>query len=344
MDKLKTIFHPIIVFIGVQIAWIVLMAIWIQWYLKNRQDLKAFAERFQPDLFASDLNWVVLLEGCFLMILILGGFYVIFVFWTKQARLNRLQSNFVSSMTHELKSPLASIQLYLETMKYHDVSREEAKDFVETMLNDTERLSSLIENILQASHPDPKNMQIDLQPEDLRIFLQEVVDGHQHQFRERGIEVKLEMETVPLIQLDKRSMRMVFNNLIGNALRYSMGGPGDSLTIRLYSASGFCHIAFQDKGAGLIERERKRVFRKFYRVQNSETHNVPGAGLGLYISSEIVKGHGGKISVASEGKGKGCVFTVTLPLAGVSGSTWWEQLKERFGGGYGSKEKAHLTG
>ena len=149
MNKLRAIFHPIFVFISIQVAWIILMAVWINWYIKNRQDFKELAQRIQPDFFASDLSWVILLEGCFLMILILGGVYVIFVFWNKQARLNKMQSNFVSSVSHELKSPLASIQLYLETMKYHDVSKEEIREFVETMLTDTERLSGLIENILK---------------------------------------------------------------------------------------------------------------------------------------------------------------------------------------------------
>lgn len=330
MNKIKAIFHPIIIFIGVQIAWIVLMAIWIWWYLKNRQDFKAFAERLQPELFATDLNWVVLLEGCFLMILILGGFYVIFLFWNKQAKLNQLQSNFVSSMTHELKSPLASIQLYLETLKYHDVSREESRDFVETMLNDTERLSGLIENILQSSHPDPKNMQNEFQPVDLNAFLEEVVEGHKPQFRENKIELVKDLAPVPIIMMDKRSMRMVFNNLMSNALRYTLAAHDTSVSVRLSADSRNCHIVFEDKGIGLNENERKRIFRKFYRVSMPETQNIVGAGLGLYISSEIVKNHGGRITVTSAGKDKGSTFTVSLPLSGVPVPSWWDHLTAPF--------------
>lgn len=344
MDKIKKIFHPIIIFIGVQIAWIILMAIWIQWYIKNRQDFKAFAERLQPDLFASDLNWVVLLEGCFLMILILGGFYVIFLFWNKQAKLIKMQTNFVSSMTHELKSPLASIQLYLETLKYHQVSPEEQKDFVETMLNDTDRLSGLIENILRASHPDPQRMKNEFQPVDLKEFLEEVIESHQPSIRERQVDLKLELDRVPAIMLDKRSMRMVFNNLIGNALRYTLSSQDAYLRIQLEADERNCYIVFEDRGVGLTEYDMKRIFRKFYRVQIPETQNIVGAGLGLFISSEIVRYHGGKITVASEGKGKGAMFTVHLPLSWVPETSFWDVLKERFGGIFGGKEKAHLTG
>ena len=150
-NKLRTLFHPIIVFIGVQIAWIILMAFGINWYIKKNLEFQEFAKRFRPDLFKSDINWVILIEGCFLMLVILGGVYLIFVFWNKQARLNKMQSNFVSSVSHELKSPLASIQLYLETMKYQKVSLGEVREFIEMMLADTERLSGLIENILESN-------------------------------------------------------------------------------------------------------------------------------------------------------------------------------------------------
>ncbi len=342
MRRFRTIFHPIMVFIGVQIAWIALMAVWINWYLKNRQDFRELAQRLQPDLFAPDLNWVILLGGCFLMILILGGVYVIFLFWNKQARLNRLQSNFVSSVTHELKSPLASLQLYLETLKYHDVSREEARDFLETMLHDTERLSSLIDNILLASHPDPKYLQTEFQPVNLKSFLEEVVAGHEPLFQERGFRVTLEAEEVPEIPVDRRALRMVFNNLIGNALRYSP--PGASLDITLRREPGGCSIEFRDEGIGLSESDRKRIFKKFYRAQNPEAHNIPGAGLGLYISREIVKNHGGRITVASAGRGKGSTFTVFLPLAGKQRAWSWASLKNWWNGIYGGKEEAHLAG
>ena len=100
MNKLRTLFHPIIVFIGIQIAWVTLMAVWIYWYVTNSRNLKDFAQKLSPELFSSDFDWLVLLEGCFLMLVILTGVYVIFIYWNKQERLNRLQRNFVSSVSH----------------------------------------------------------------------------------------------------------------------------------------------------------------------------------------------------------------------------------------------------
>lgn len=319
ISKFKTIFHPIFVFIGVQIAWIILMGVWINWYIKNRRDFEEFAKSIKPELFDTDLNWVILLQGCFLMIIILGGVLLIFVFWGKQARLNRLQNNFVSSVSHELKSPLASIQLYLETIKLQDVSPEETQEFVDMMLTDTERLSALIDNILEASGADTKSLKLYFQLVELNPFIDEVIAGYQQRLAEKGIQINIDTQDCPPLKMDKRAMRMVFNNLIGNALRYSQ--EGGLLTIRVRKNEKFCDIDFIDSGIGLSEKDCKKVFRKFYRVQNKETQNIEGAGLGLYITREIVKNHKGKIKVFSAGQGQGATFTVSLPMNGVALNT-----------------------
>jgi hypothetical protein len=326
MNRLRALFHPIFVFIGVQVAWIGLMAVWIYWYVKNSRNLAEFAQNLPPELLESDLNWVVLLEGGVLMLMILAGVYVIFVYWNKQARLNKLQSNFVSSVSHELKSPLASIQLYLETLKYQEVSPEETLDFVETMLIDTGRLSDLIDNILESSKSDPKSMQLQFTAVDIVSFLRETVEHHKRLFEDKQCEVQLKLDDQPKVSMDTRAMRMVFNNLIVNALRYS--SAGSSLTIQVKQDEKFCNIDFIDQGFGFDKKELKRVFKKFYRVQNQETQNIEGAGLGLYISQQIVKSHKGKISVSSEGRGKGTCFTVSLPLSPSLSETKPEEVTE----------------
>jgi len=312
MNRLRALFHPIFVFIGIQIAWIGLMVVWIYWYVKNSRNLTEFAKRLPPELMESEFNWVVLLEGGVLMLMILAGVYVIFVYWNKQARLNQLQSNFVSSVSHELKSPLASIQLYLETLKYQKVSQEEIQDFVETMLVDTGRLSDLIDNILESSKSDPKSMQLQFTSVDIVSFLRDTTEHHKRLFEDKQCLIQLKFDSHPKVSLDVRAIRMVFNNLIVNALRYSP--TGSSLTIHVRKDEKFCNIDFVDQGFGFDKKELKRVFKKFYRVQNQETQNIEGAGLGLYISRQIIKSHKGKISAFSEGRGKGTRFTLSLPL------------------------------
>ena len=311
MNRLRALFHPILVFIGVQIAWIGLMIVWVYWYFENRQNLAEFTKKLPPELLESDFNWIVLLEGGVLMLVILAGVYVIFVYWNKQSRLYQLQSNFISSVSHELKSPLASIQLYLETLKYQKVSSEEAQDFVETMLSDTERLSDLIDNILESSKSDPKSMQSQFSSVDIVSFLQETIAHHQKLFEDKQCVIQLKFNDYVKVSIDGRAMRMVFNNLIANALRYSPAGT--VLTIEVRRDKKFCIIDFIDQGFGFDKKELKKVFKKFYRVQNQETQNIEGAGLGLYISRQIIKNHKGKINVFSEGRGKGTHFMLSLP-------------------------------
>jgi len=312
MNRLRALFHPIFVFIGVQIAWIGLMIVWVYWYFKNSQNLAEFTKKLPPELLQSNFNLIVLLEGGVLMFVILAGVYVIFVYWNKQSRLNQLQSNFISSVSHELKSPLASIQLYLETLKYQKVSSEEAKDFVETMLSDTERLSDLIDNILESSKSDPKSMQLQFASVNIVTFIQAIIAHHQKLFEDKECEIKLNFNEQIKVIIDGRAMRMVFNNLIANALRYS---PARTvLVIEVRRDKKFCIIDFIDQGFGFDRKELKKVFKKFYRVQNQETQNIEGAGLGLYISRLIIKNHKGKINVFSEGRGKGTRFMLSLPI------------------------------
>jgi signal transduction histidine kinase len=313
MSRLRNLFHPIMVFIGIQVAWIVLMAIWINWYLENNLAIKEFAQEIRPDLFTAEIQWLILFEGCFLMLLILAGVYVIFVYWNKQSRLNQMQSNFVASVSHELKSPLASIQLYLETLKYQDISKGEEKDFVETMLSDTQRLSELIDNILQSSKADPKSMALQFQPVNLGAFLGEVIKGHKRQLEEKKCLVDLKLEDSPIMNLDQNALRMVFNNLISNAIRYSP--VASSLKIHLHKNDKYWEVDFKDQGFGFEKKDIKKVFRKFYRVQNEDTQNIEGAGLGLFISSEIVKNHKGRLKVSSPGRGRGSIFSVLLPVS-----------------------------
>ena len=131
--------------------------------------------------------------------------------------------------------------------------------------------------------------------------------------------IQLKFGSQPNAKMDKRAMRMVFNNLIVNALRYS--SIGSSLVINVGQDEIFCNIDFIDQGFGFEKKELKRIFKKFYRVQNQETQNIEGAGLGLYISRQIIKSHKGKINAFSEGRGKGTRFMVSLPLGSpVSGN------------------------
>ncbi|MBW2092497.1 MAG: hypothetical protein JRI34_10310, partial [Deltaproteobacteria bacterium] len=145
----KKLFHPVLIFVALQVAWFLFLGLWIVWYVHN--ELRIAALTRQLGLRDISGGWLLLVGGSILMLMILLGITFLFVYQTREARFNRLQQNFISSITHELKSPLASIQLYLETLNLRNPSPEEAREFIQFMLTDTERLSHLIDNILVTS-------------------------------------------------------------------------------------------------------------------------------------------------------------------------------------------------
>jgi signal transduction histidine kinase len=181
------------------------------------------------------------------------------------------------------------------------------------MLSDTQRLSELIDNILQSSKADPKSMALQFQPVNLGAFLEEVIKGHKRQLEEKKCLVDLKLEDSPIMNLDQKALRMVLNNLISNAIRYSP--VGSSLNIHLHKNAKYWEVGFKDQGFGFEKKDIKKIFRKFYRVQNEDTQNIEGAGLGLFISSEIIKNHKGRLKVSSPGRGRGSIFSVLLPVS-----------------------------
>ena len=149
-------------------------------------------------------------------------------------------------------------------------------------------------------------------PVEVGPFLKEIVDGFKGRFKERNCHVVMSIDDSPTLNIDRRMMDMVINNLISNALRYSP--PGKDLKIKIKNNSKRCNISFEDSGFGIDRSDLKKIFRKFYRVQSPDTRNIAGAGLGLFISHEIVKNHKGKLMASSDGRGRGATFLISLPL------------------------------
>ena len=142
MKLFRRIFHPLFAFIGIQLLWILLLVSWIYWFLGRHQELKALAARYQAEWLPQKTDWLILAEGIVLLVAILAGTYVIFLYWRRQAALNRAQRNFINQVTHELKSPLASIQLHLDTIEMRQPGPQQLQKFVKLMQGDTSEGSS----------------------------------------------------------------------------------------------------------------------------------------------------------------------------------------------------------
>lgn len=301
--------NPIIAFIGIQLAWILVVVVWLYWFLGSHRKLRALAEKYSPELLQGGLDWIILAEGLILLVAILAGVYVIFLYWNRQRALYKEQKAFISQVTHELKSPLASIQLHLETIRLRHPAPEQMNAFLTTMLDDSARLHNLINNLLSANRLDQKGWRLTLKPRNLSAFIESYFKKQVSALPEGG---KLHLDIAPGLytRMESDSFEMVLRNLFENAILYAQGHP--IITIRLLDEKPHCHLIFSDQGRGIEPKERKKVFRIFYRVRRSE-EQVRGSGLGLFIVKAMVRRHKGKVWLESDGDGKGTTFHILLP-------------------------------
>lgn len=310
MKWLQKLIHPMVAFIGIQIVWVLMVVLWIYWFVGRHQDIRDLATRYGIQI-SSGFDWLVLTEGLVLLLVILGGIYIIFLFWNRQSRLYREQKDFISQITHELKSPLASIQLHLETIRLRKPPRERLESFLDTMLMDTERLNNLISNLLITAKLEQRRRESHFSVTDFSAFLTELMERKRAKLPAGGC-LTVEIEAGVKASIDMEEMETALRNLYENAVLYSPAAP--DITVRLAAQGKDLLLTFSDRGMGIEPKQMKHIFRKFYRIRRSG-ENIRGSGLGLYIVQSVIRNHGGTIRVTSEGPGKGTSFIITLPLA-----------------------------
>ena len=161
MKLIRRIVNPVIALVAIQLVWVVVVVLWVTWFVGRHRQLKELAGRYSPELLARTEGWSPLVQGLLLLAAILAGVYTLFIFWRRQSRLYQEQREFITQVTHELKSPLASIQLHLETIQLRRPSVERLDSFVDTMLDDTHRLHSQIDNLLLAARIEQRRRPAD---------------------------------------------------------------------------------------------------------------------------------------------------------------------------------------
>jgi signal transduction histidine kinase len=246
---------------------------------------------------------------------IVGGVLVTTRTFLREAKAAQLKSDFVSNVTHELKTPLTSIRMFLETLILGRVAdEEEAKECLEVMAREAERLTRLIEQLLVFSRIESRKWRLRLGFEDPRKLVREAIGILADQLRkspdELGIEV-LAVQDLPQIAVDRFAVVEAILNLLHNAWKYS---PNKDRKVRVVITSRrrFVEIAIEDNGIGVPRRDRRRIFVKFERASNAELSRIEGSGIGLTLANEIVKAHGGKIQ-HTKLKPRGSRFSVLVP-------------------------------
>ena len=256
---------------------------------------------------------VLLVLGIVFFAVIITGLILNTIFLMREIKRNEQQDAFLNAMTHELKTPIASIKLYLETLKSRDVSPEKQNEFYDVMLADSNRLLGTVEQVLLASQTRERQRLLNLSEIKLNDLLTESMNFIRTRYKLDESAMKFTPSAEEAVVVGDRSeLGTVFTNLLDNAVKYSGDDPRLSIRVK-NSNEKRVEILIKDNGIGLNVSELKRVFRRFYRVANRATQNLKGTGLGLFIVESIVKKHGGRIWAESKGEGKGTTFIVQLP-------------------------------
>lgn len=310
MKFFRRIFHPLIAFIGIQLLWIFLLVSWIYWFLNRHQQLKDLADRYQAEWLPKTTDWFILAEGIVLLVAILGGTYVIFLYWRSQASLNRAQRHFINQVTHELKSPLASIQLHLETIEMRKPEGEQLEKFVHLMQADTDRLGGLINNLLTAGRLGHKGIGVNLRYGNISQALETYLQHQQSGFPKNG-NLSWRIEPGLMTNFDSDLLETALRNLLENAIIYADGPP--TVEIKLFRDGNLVHLTLADQGRGIDPKYQKKVFQMFYRIRRGD-RPIRGSGLGLFIVRNSIRLHGGKVWLKSAGQGFGTTFHLTIPM------------------------------
>ena len=255
-----------------------------------------------------------LILGIVSFALIIAGLIVYTVFLVLELKRNEDHQTFINAVTHELKTPIASIQLYLQTLQSRDVDEARRRQFYDIMLADAARLHHTVEQVLKAGALSQKPGTASRAPVDIAALARESVNLAlvRHHLGPDAIVLHAHDDGPFVISGDADDLRIVLTNLLDNAVKYS--GNAVSVTVAVAApAPNTVWVRVQDRGVGIPRKQLKRIFNRFYRVQSRGLAKIKGTGLGLYIVKAIAKAHGGRVFAHSEGEGRGATFTVELP-------------------------------
>jgi two-component system phosphate regulon sensor histidine kinase PhoR len=315
LNRFRWFYHPVFIFVFSILALAASLFLYIYWYIEVSAGLTKLIQEhhLDPGQFFEVKTWVVILVISILMGIILVGVFIIFVYNQKTWQLYRLQRNFINSFTHELKTPVTSLKIYLDTFTKHELSREDQLKYIGYMIQDVDRLLDNINRILNLARIESGSIRKEFVNEDLVCTLSQFYQKNADLFRNFEIRVH-DPAGMPIhYPVNPPLFDMLLMNITVNAMKYNES-TNPRLDVRFISRKKALDIRFEDNGIGIQQSEIKKIFRMFYQVGHAEDTKVKGSGLGLYMVQQIAKIHRGKVTVESEGEGKGTVFTLTLPL------------------------------
>jgi len=258
-------------------------------------------------------SWIYGIASVLLLVAMVLGVALILRDIAREKHLARLRSDFISNVTHELKTPLTSIRMYAESIMMGRIkSATGQKDYLSVVVNESERLKRMINNILEFSKMEKHKQEYHPIETRLSEILLKSIKDMNYWIEEKGFKLKTEIDRDITVEVDPDRFHQVYTNLLSNAIKYS--GDSRKITIRLFRNSNSVITEVEDEGIGIAKENQVKIFEEFYRVDRQESGDITGTGLGLTVAREIVEAHNGKILVDSE-PGKGSTFKVRLPVS-----------------------------
>jgi len=314
MNRVKWFFHPVLIFILSIAALAASLFLYIYWYIEVSAGLQRIIKKYNldPSQFFEIKTWVVILVLSILVGLILTGVFTIFVYNEKTWRLYRMQRSFINNFTHELKTPVASLRLYLDTFAKYELPREDQLRYLDFMIHDVNRLLENINRILDLARIESKSYQKDLTRVDIVQNIEAFCAKNADLFRGCEINVHNPLKKAYYYWLNLPLFDMLLMNLCTNAIKYNQSDQ-PRIDIRFAPHKKGLAVRFEDNGVGIEKGETKKIFRKFYQAGQTDDMTAKGTGLGLYLVEQIALLHRAGMTAESEGPGKGASFILNLP-------------------------------
>lgn len=283
---------------------VVTVALTVGWLFLGSDQTRAARE-------VHTLRLVVYFFGTVLFLLLIAGLGLLVILLLREVRMNERQSNFISAVTHELKTPVASLRLYLDTLELRELSESRRSDFYRTMRHDLERLNATINNILNAAMYSDRPA-LEPEPLDLAKLVRRSIDLTRTRHQLPGEAIVYAGAESLAIRGDASALETAVLNLLDNGVKYSKDRVQVEVEVR-EDGDGHAQIRVRDHGIGISRAQLPFIFKRFFRIGPEVRRSRPGTGLGLFIVRSVVKKHHGTVFAESPGLDRGSTFTVTLP-------------------------------
>ncbi len=315
MNSPRWFLHPIFIFLLSIIALGLSLFLYIYWYMEASIGLRAVIERFNLDrgqVLRSE-TWMVIMVLSLLVGIILMGIFGIFVYSQKTVQLYRLQNNFINNFTHELKTPVTSLKLFLQTFSKHNLPRADQLKYIQYMIADVSRLAENINRILNLAKIESKSYANEFVDTNILKTIDSFFDNNRHLFQNSCIRIHPPPRELSTYRINPPLFEMLLMNLMTNALKYNESEK-PTVDIRFEVESRKLRIRFEDNGIGIDKKELRKIFRKFYQIGRIDNMSAKGSGLGLSLVQTIAHIHKWKVTASSDGRGMGSKFMLVLPM------------------------------